>query len=110
MAFCYRGIVSKNQGAALTIYSSSRVDFGSGKPVNGMRITLAPDGPLSNRTDLIRTIFTNGEFKLTDLAPGSYRIFAWEKFEFELAQSPEFLSLFSASSVRVAEGNQTMSK
>jgi hypothetical protein len=87
---------------------TGRVDFGSGKPVNGMRVTLAPDGALSDRIDLIRTVFANdkGEFKLTDLAPGSYRIFPWEKFEFGLAQSPEFLRLFSASSVRVAEGEQ----
>jgi hypothetical protein len=88
---------------------TGRVDFGSGKPVNGMRrVTLAPDGALRDRIDLIRTVFANdkGEFNLTDLAPGSYRIFPWEKFEFDLAQSPEFLSLFSASSVRVAEGEQ----
>ncbi len=87
---------------------TGRVDFGSGKPVNGMRVTLAPDGALSGRIDLIRTAFTNdqGEFKVTDLAPGSYRLFPWEKFEFELAQSPEFLNLFSTSSIRVAEGEQ----
>jgi hypothetical protein len=87
---------------------TGRVDFGSGQAIRGMRVTLAPDGALSDRIDLIRTVFANdkGEFKLTDLAPGSYRIFPWEKFEFDLAQSPEFLSLFSASSVRVAEGEQ----
>ena len=85
---------------------SGKVDFGSGKPIEGMRVTLAPDGPLSDRTDLIRTVFTNatGEFALTDLAPGGYRIFPWEKPEFDLEQAPEFLRLFAASSVRVEEG------
>ncbi len=82
------------------------VDFGSGKPVEGNRVTLAPDGALSNRTDLIRTVFTNdkGEFEATDLAPGSYRILAWEKFEADLATWPAFLGFFSGSSVEVAGG------
>jgi hypothetical protein len=69
---------------------------------------MAPDGALSDRIDLIRTVLADdkGEFRMTDVAPGNYRIFAWEKFEFELEQSPEFLGLFPGSSVRVAEGEQ----
>jgi hypothetical protein len=83
-----------------------RVDFGSGKAVEGMRVTLAPDGPLSGRADLIRTVFTNGkgDFEATDLAPGSYKIMAWEKFEADLVLVPEFLSVFSGRSIRVGDG------
>ncbi len=86
---------------------SGRVDFGSRKP-RVLRVTLAPDGPLSNRIDLIRTAFTNdnGEFKITGLVPGSYKVFPWEKYDFDLAQSPEFLSIFSTNSVTIAEGDQ----
>jgi hypothetical protein len=35
------------------------VDFGSGKAVDRVRVTLAPDGASRNRTDLIRTVFAN---------------------------------------------------
>ena len=85
-----------------------RIDFGSGKPMGGVRVTLAPDGPLSNRNDLIRTVLANeiGEFEVTDLAPGSYRILAWEKYEADLVQDPEFLDVFRVSSVTVANGEQ----
>ena len=85
-----------------------RIDFGSGKPMEGIRVTLAPDGPLSNRNDLIRTVLANasGEFAATDLAPGSYKILPWEKYEADLVQDPEFLGVFRAISVTVANGEQ----
>jgi cytoskeletal protein CcmA (bactofilin family) len=107
------GIVSISGSGKLEIeigaargHLNGRVDFGPGNAAEAVRVTLAPDGALSNRTDLIKTVFTNerGEFEVSSLAPGNYRVLAWEKFEADLAAWPEFLSVFSGSSVRVTEG------
>jgi hypothetical protein len=85
---------------------NGRVDFGIEKPPGGIRVTVAPDGPLGDRADLTQSVFTNerGEFQLSNLAPGNYRVLPWEQLDADLAQSPEFLSLFRVSSVKVGDG------
>jgi hypothetical protein len=52
------------------------------QPIPGTRIVLVPDR-LRSRPDLYRTATTdsNGRFSLAAVAPGDYRIFAWESME-----------------------------
>ena len=90
---------------AARCHLSGTVDFGSKAPTEGIPVTLAPAGSLSNRADLIRTVYTNskGEFAANGLMPGAYRIFPWQELERELVQLPEFLSQFVATSVDVTE-------
>ena len=48
----------------------------------------------------------NGRFRLAGMPPGDYLIAAWEELEQGLAESYEFLALFSsdAKTVRLREG------
>jgi hypothetical protein len=48
--------------------------------------------------DLLKTANTgqNGAFKMQNLAPGEYRIAAWEDAEFGLLQDPDFRARFDA--------------
>jgi protocatechuate 3,4-dioxygenase beta subunit len=52
------------------------------QPIPSTRIVLVPDRTRS-RPDLYRTATTdpNGRFSLAAVAPGDYRIFAWESME-----------------------------
>jgi hypothetical protein len=69
-------------------------------------VTLAPDAPLSSRHDLYRNTTTSetGEFAFSDLAPGVYRVHAWEKFNKDFVTLSEFLGRFSGPSISVREG------
>jgi hypothetical protein len=48
----------------------------------------------------------NGRFLLQGLAPGAYKVFAWEKIEPGACTSPEFLQAYEklGESVNVTEG------
>jgi len=51
-----------------------------GEPVVRARVTIIAYGDHSGRIDLSRIGFTDdkGEFKIKDVAPGEYKVFAWE--------------------------------
>jgi len=60
------------------------------------RVTVIAYGDHSGRIDLSRTGFTDekGEFKIKDVAPGEYKVFAWEDVPVGAPQDPEFRKPF----------------
>lgn len=62
-------------------------------PVSGAQVVLVPNPDRRWRNDLYKTTTTDqfGRFTLTGLAPGEYKLFAWEEIETGAYQDPEFL-------------------
>jgi len=62
-------------------------------PAAGSFVTLVPDPMREDRNDLLRVATTdqNGSFSLRGIAPGSYKVFAWEDQQGGRVQDPEFL-------------------
>jgi hypothetical protein len=57
-------------------------------------VALVPDAfDLRNRSDLYRSATTDakGNFRLTAVVPGNYKLFAWEWAEPDAWQNPEFI-------------------
>jgi hypothetical protein len=82
------------------------VQTADGKPSAGTEITVAPSDEYSGRSDLLKGATTDGagNFQVKDVAPGDYRVYAWE---IDLDQSPrsaEFRKLFDAKSAAVSVG------
>ncbi len=69
----------------------------------GTIVTLIPDPPQPEQTYLYRvtTADQSGHFSLKDLAPGKYRLFAWEQLENGAQFDPEFLKPHESQSVQV---------
>jgi hypothetical protein len=68
-------------------------------------VTLAPAGPLAGRCDLVQTVDTQepgASFRLDNVAPGDYKVFAWELADEFMAESPEFRSLFESKAAAIA--------
>jgi hypothetical protein len=65
-------------------------------------VTLAPQGRLAERVDLVKTVETDaGRFTAAGLAPGDYKVWAWELVEEELAGYAEFRKLLESKAVAV---------
>jgi protocatechuate 3,4-dioxygenase beta subunit len=78
-------------------------------------VTLAPDGRLAGRYDLVQTVDTKepgGSFRLENVAPGDYKVFAWELADEFMAESPEFRNLFEskAAAITVHAGEHQMAR
>jgi hypothetical protein len=72
-----------------------------GEPAVRVRVTLVPEGDRSGRVELSRFAFSNekGEFKITNVPPGEYKIFAWEDVQAGAPQDPEFRKPFEKRGV-----------
>src|SRR5262249_21695256 len=72
-------------------------------PRSGAFVTIAPAGSMADRADLVRTVTAqfDGAFQIRNLAPGDYRIFAWEDFDSGLARALEFRHLLEGQSTPV---------
>ena len=72
-------------------------------------VALVPAPVLRGRIDLFRSAITdiNGKFRLSGLAPGEYRLFAWKYIEEGRWYDPEFLSTVETrgKSLRIIEGS-----
>jgi protocatechuate 3,4-dioxygenase beta subunit len=62
-------------------------------PAAGTQVSLIPDPADPTRTDLFTGTVTdqNGQFSLKSLAPGKYRLYAWEEIENGIQYDPEFM-------------------
>lgn len=87
-----------------------RVIDDSGQPAREVTVALVPDPAYRRRNDLFKTAVTDaaGIFQLSDLAPGDYKIFAWEDVEAGAWLDPAFLRTQEdrGRPVRVAEGSR----
>ena len=70
-------------------------------------VTLVPEGRFAERVDLLKTVETDaGRFTAAGVAPGEYKVFAWELVDEELAGYAEFRKLLEgkAAAVTVTTG------
>ena len=77
-------------------------------PMPNVQAVLVPDSP-RNRPELFQSVDTDfeGNFTMTDIAPGDYRLFAWEALEPYAWFDPEVLAHFESSSkpIHVSESS-----
>ena len=83
-----------------------KVQTANGQPSAGTEVTVARSDEYAGRSDLLKraTTDTDGNFHIKDVAPGDYRVYAWE---IDLDQSPrsaEFRNLFDGKSAAVTVG------
>ena len=86
------------------------VNDSNGQPLTGVTVTLwiagmPPPGTIDQATSTLTD--AAGSFRFTRLAPGEYRIAAWEKIEPGLPNVPEFHAKFDADAtvVRLSENS-----
>jgi protocatechuate 3,4-dioxygenase beta subunit len=67
-----------------------------GNPVPGARVVLVPNAPRRGRTDLYQDATTDqtGTVQFEGVAPGGYRLFAWDQIEPGAWQSADFIAQF----------------
>jgi len=85
----------------------------SGEPSTAGIVTLAPAADLPGRLDLIKQVGTdsNGNFQFQSVAPGDYKVFAWEELDPGLIDNFAFRAAMAshAASVTVApNGSETV--
>jgi hypothetical protein len=74
----------------------------SQQPVAGATILLAPDQRL--RADLFKSTTSdqNGHYEFAAIAPGDYRLFAWEDVEPDAWNDPDFLGDYEKQGEKTA--------
>jgi protocatechuate 3,4-dioxygenase beta subunit len=72
------------------------------QPVAGATVLLAPNN--RSRADLFKSTTTdqNGRYALTTLAPGDYKLFAWDDVEPDAWSDPDFLAVYEKSSEKIS--------
>ena len=82
------------------------VQNASGQPAAATQVTLAPAEEFAARSDLLKNAVTDasGNFQITDVAPGEYKVFAWESDPDGSTQSAEFRKPFEGKGVAVMVG------
>jgi Carboxypeptidase regulatory-like domain len=82
----------------------------NGKPVPNARVVLVPVTSRRQRGDLYKSVSTgdSGNFQLSGIAPGDYKLFAWERVEEGAWQDANFLSLYEdrGKAIRIGEGGR----
>ncbi|MGH7754130.1 MAG: hypothetical protein ACREN5_15095, partial [Gemmatimonadales bacterium] len=81
-----------------------------GKPFTGATVTLVPEERRRGRRELFKTATTDqyGRFTLRGIAPGEYKLYAWEEIELGAHQDSEFLKPYEklGHEVKVEEGSR----
>jgi hypothetical protein len=82
------------------------VQNSSGQPAAATQVTLAPATEYDARSDLLKRAVTDasGNFQIKDVAPGEYKIFAWESDPEGSSQNAEFRKPFEIKSAAVTVG------
>jgi hypothetical protein len=79
-------------------------------PVKSATVVLIPQPSLRGRRDLYKNTFTDpsGKFTLQGIAPGDYKLFAWDAIEPDSYLDPEALAIFEGlgQSVSIQESGQ----
>lgn len=75
----------------------------NGQPASGAVVTLLPDPPNPEQEQLYHTAATdqNGSFQVKNVAPGNYRVYAWEDLEAGAQYDAELLKPHSGKSERI---------
>jgi hypothetical protein len=76
-------------------------------PASNSTVVLVPETSRRQRGDLYKNVYADdsGHYRLTGIAPGNYKLFAWERIEDGAWQDPDFIKLYEnrGTSVRVQE-------
>ena len=75
------------------------VETDQGKPAARSTVTLFREPP--GKESISSGVGENGEFTLQQVAPGTYRIYAWEDLETAQRYDPQLLDAYKSRSVRV---------
>jgi protocatechuate 3,4-dioxygenase beta subunit len=80
------------------------------QPASGATVALVPDAARRTQTRIYQEVTTDqyGRFIMKSIAPGGYKLFAWEDVESGEYQEPEFLKRFETlgHSVGIREGRR----
>jgi hypothetical protein len=78
----------------------------NGEPAPNISVTIAPAQDFEGRRDLFKQAFADqtGNFRFQDLAPGDYKVFAWESADVNLVQNSEFRRAFESQAVSINIG------
>jgi protocatechuate 3,4-dioxygenase beta subunit len=78
------------------------------QPFAGATVVLVPDAPRRGQPRFYRQALTDsgGRFTISSIAPGDYKVFAWEEIERGMYLDPDFLQAYedTGKSVQVEEG------
>jgi Carboxypeptidase regulatory-like domain len=79
------------------------VKHASGEPAARVRVTVIPYGSKLGNTELSRFAFTeeDGTYVVKDVAPGEYKVFAWEDVPIGAPQDPEYRKPFENSGTAI---------
>lgn len=68
------------------------------QPEAGATVVLVPDEPRRGQSRLYKEVTTDqyGRYTIKGIAPGEYKLFAWEEIEDGAYENPDFLKLFEA--------------
>ena len=79
------------------------VAHSDGQPAKEAYLTLAPEDTAPLRDHLFHRTQadSNGRFPITGVAPGNYRLYAWESRDGVVDSDPDFLAQFASRSVTI---------
>jgi len=84
------------------------------KPFSGATVTLVPESDRRKEERLYKSTTTdqNGQFSVRGMAPGDYKLFAWEAIEEGAYQDPDFLRPYEerGKPIHVDEGSRLNSQ
>jgi len=80
------------------------------QPVTGARVVLVPDVGRRGQTQLFKATTPDqyGRFTIKGIAPGDYKLFAWEEVEYGAYEDADFLKRYEddGKAVSIAEGSR----
>jgi hypothetical protein len=78
------------------------------EPLSNRTVVLVPDIRRRQRSDLYKVVSTDsaGRFRMQNLSPGDYKLFAWESVETDAWEDPDFIQVYESAGrlVRINEG------
>jgi hypothetical protein len=97
-------VISRN-GATI----SGILEDAQHRPVVGTRVFLIPDVPRRRNLLLYKTTSStaNGAFNFQGIAPGAYKVIAWDSIPQGAEQNDDFLSRYEGSGTRVVVNSST---
>jgi protocatechuate 3,4-dioxygenase beta subunit len=80
------------------------VETDQGKPADGGAVTLIGDSLGSGKVSMMTGIARDGRFTLPQIAPGTYRLYAWDDLETAQHYDPDFLKSWESHSTLITVG------
>jgi hypothetical protein len=73
------------------------------EPLANAAVVLVPNEPRRGRLDLYRQAYTDasGQFRISGIAPGDYKLFAWEDVPANAWQYPDFIKAYETRGAAV---------